>query len=84
MINQSINADCCYLGGNWKSEFYFYENSNIVQFHFYDMNARVPFGIITNIARVTKKSSDCQISCLIKKLNDSYDNIKHMKEEKIV
>lgn len=84
LINKSINTDSYCFGGNWKNEFYFYENGNIVQFHFYDMSVRVPFGIITNIARVTKKSSDCQINWLIKKLNDSYHNIQYMKEEDIV
>lgn len=63
-----------------KNDFDFHQNGNIVQSRYCDINACTTDGIITNIARVTKESSDCQISCLIKQLNDSYTNIKYMKE----
>lgn len=79
LIKASINNGC-YYGDNWKKEVDFHENGNVI--HFRDPLAVA--GIITNIARVTKKSEDEQINCLIKKLNDSYNGIKHITEEGIV
>lgn len=79
LIKESVNNGC-YYGDNWKKEVDFHKNGNIV--HFRDMNAVA--GIITNIARARKKSADSQTNRLIKKLNDSYNGIKNITEEKIV
>lgn len=79
LIKESINNGC-YYGDAWKKEVDFHENGNIV--HFRDTLAVT--GIITNIARTKKKSTNSQINWLIKKLNDSYNSIKHITEEKIV
>ncbi|MCM1266610.1 MAG: ankyrin repeat domain-containing protein [Bacteroidales bacterium] len=79
LIKTSL-SNGCYYGDNWKMEFDFQENGNIV--HFRDTLAVT--GIITNIARVKKKSADSQINCLVKRLNDLYDGIKHITEEEIV
>ncbi len=76
LIRESINAGC-YYGDYWKKEVDFHENGNVV--HFRDLHAVT--GIITNIARTTKKSSDTQIYRLIKRLNDSYNGIKFITEE---
>jgi len=79
LIKESVNNGC-YFGDYWKKEVDFHENGNIV--HFRDTLAHT--GIITNIARTTKESSDDQINELIKKLNDSYNGIKNITEEEIV
>ncbi len=63
-------------GDYFKTEVGFQENGKIV--HFRDTFAMA--GIITNIVSVTKESSDYQINRLIKRLNDSYHDIKYMKE----
>lgn len=78
LIKESINNGC-YYGECWKKEVNFQENGNIV--HFRDPLAVA--GIITNIARTTKKSANSQINRLIEKLNDSYNGIKHITEEEI-
>ncbi|MCM1056659.1 MAG: ankyrin repeat domain-containing protein [Firmicutes bacterium] len=78
LINESVN-DGCYYGDYWKKEVAFHENGNVV--HFRDTFAVT--GIITNIAKTTKKSSDSQINGLINKLNDSYDRIKYITEDEI-
>ena len=78
LIKESINNGC-YYGDSWKKEVHFHENGNIV--HFRDMLA--VSGIITNIVRATKKSKNSEIEQLIKKLNDSYNGIKHITEEEI-
>lgn len=79
LIKESINNGC-YYGDYWKREVNFHENGNVV--HFRDPLAVA--GIITNVARVTKKSEDNQINHLIKRLNDSYNGIKYITEEEIV
>lgn len=79
LIKESINNGC-YYGDYWKEEVNFHENGNIV--HFRDTLAVT--GIITNVARTTKESTDSQIKQLIKKLNETYNRIKHITEEKIV
>lgn len=79
LIKESVD-DGCYHGDYWKKEVDFHENGNIV--HFRDTFAVT--GIITNIAKTTKKSSDSQINELINKLNDSYNRIKHITKEEIV
>lgn len=79
LIKESIHNGC-YSGGDWKTEVAFHENGNIIHF-------RDPFavaGIITNIARATKESTNSQINRLIKKLNDLYNGMKHITEEEIV
>lgn len=78
LIKESINNGC-YYEDYWKKEVVFHENGNIV--HFRDTLAVA--GIITNIARTTKESANSQINQLIKKLNDSYNGIKHITEEEI-
>lgn len=78
LIKESINNGC-YYGDYWKNEVEFHENGNIV--HFRDPLAVA--GIITNIARVTKRSKDTKIDSLVKRLNDSYNKIKYITEEKI-
>lgn len=79
LIRESINNGC-YYGDYWKKEVEFHENGNIV--HFRDSLAVA--GIITNIARTTKKSVNPQINRLIKRLNDLYKGIKYITEEEIV
>jgi len=78
LIKESVNNGC-YYGNHWKEEVGFHENGNIV--HFRDTLAVA--GIITNIARTTKESANSQINRLIKKLNDSYNEIKYITEEDI-
>lgn len=78
LIKQSIDHGC-YSGNEWKTEVDFHENGNII--HFRDTLAIT--GIITNIAKATKESSDSQINELIKKLNNSYNSIKYIKEEEL-
>ncbi len=79
LIKESVNNGC-YYGDDWKQEVDFHEKGNIVQFR----DSLAVTGIITNIAKTTKKSADSQINQLIKKLNDSYNGIKNIKEEEIV
>ena len=76
LIKESIHNGC-YYGDNWKKEVDFHENGNIV--HFRDTLAIA--GIITNIVRTTKKSKNSRMNFLIKKLNDSYNEIKYITEE---
>ncbi|MCM1047230.1 MAG: ankyrin repeat domain-containing protein [Clostridiales bacterium] len=78
LIKGSIDNGC-YRGDYWKNEFEFHENGSII--HFRDSLAVT--GIITNIAKVTKKSSNSQTDQLIKKLNASYNAIKYIKDETI-
>ena len=61
-------------GDNWKTAVNFYENGNIVSFR----DTLAVTGIITNIANVTKKSGNTQITNLIYKLNKSYNNIRNI------
>lgn len=75
LIKESVNNGC-YRGDYWKKEVDFQENGNII--HFRDTLAVT--GIITNIARTTRESEDSKINRLIKKLNDSYNGIKHITE----
>ncbi|MCH5249853.1 MAG: ankyrin repeat domain-containing protein [Lachnospiraceae bacterium] len=79
LIKESINNGC-YYGDSWKREVDFHENGNVVNFR----DPLAVTGIITNIARATKESSDSQIKELIKKLNDSYNAIKNITEEEMV
>lgn len=79
LIKESIDNGC-YYGDCWKKGVNFHENGNIVQF----LDPLAVAGIITNIARATKKSANSQINRLINKLNDSYNGIKHITEEEIV
>lgn len=79
LIKESVN-DGCYDGNFWKKEVEFHENGNIVLF----CDTLAVTGIITNIAKTTKRSTDSQINRLIKKLNDSYNGIKNITEEDIV
>lgn len=72
LIKESVNNGC-YYGEDWKKEINFHENGNVI--HFRDTVAVA--GIITNIAKATKKSADSQINRLIQKLNDSYNSIRH-------
>lgn len=76
MIKESIHNGC-YCGACWKQEVDFHKNGNIVHFR----DALAVTGIITNIARTTKESTDSQINQLIKKPNGSYNKIKHITEE---
>lgn len=79
LLQESIHNGC-YYGDNWKKEVRFHKKGNII--HFRDTLAVT--GIITNIARVTKKSTDSQISRLIEVLNRSYHSIRHITEEEIL
>lgn len=79
LIRESVNNGC-YYGEHWKKEVGFHENGNIV--HFRDTLAVA--GIITNVARVTKESANPQTNCLIKRLNDSYKEIKYITDEEII
>lgn len=78
LIKESI-SNGCYRGGDWKKEVDFHENGNIISFR----DTLAVAGIITNIAKTTKESTDSQVKQLIKKLNDLYHGIKHITEEKI-
>ncbi|MDE6852133.1 MAG: hypothetical protein K2J67_06545 [Lachnospiraceae bacterium] len=78
LIRKSIDNGC-YNGDDWKKEVDFHDNGNIV--HFRDTLA--VDGIITNIVKTTKKSMNGQINLLIKKLNDSYNGIKHIADSGI-
>ncbi|MCI9032935.1 MAG: hypothetical protein HFJ08_02565 [Lachnospiraceae bacterium] len=78
LIKESIHNGC-YRDDYWKKEIIFHENGNVV--HFRDPLAVTR--IITNIVRTTKHSENSQINQLIKKLNDSYNGIKHITEEEI-
>lgn len=71
LIENSIEKGC-YSKDTWKKEFSFYENGNIVSFR----DTLAVTGIITNIARTTRKSSNSEISELIEKLNKIYTDIK--------
>ena len=75
LIKQSIE-DGCYDELNWKKEVEFHDNGNIIHFR----NRLAATGIITNIAKATKKSNDCEIDKLIKRLNNSYNSIKYINE----
>lgn len=75
LIEESLNNGC-YNGDDWKKEMHFHENGNII--HFRDSLAVT--GIITNIARAKRESTDRQINGLIKQLNDSYNAIKYIAE----
>lgn len=76
LIKEAINNGG-YYGDSWKREVDFHENGNIIQFR----DPLAVAGIITNIAKVTKRTTDSQINGLIKKLNGSYNSIKHITEE---
>lgn len=76
LIKQSVENGC-YYGGDWKNEFDFYKNGNIVSF----CDTLAVTGIITNIAHVTRKSKNDEINELIEQLNKSYDRIKNLKTE---
>lgn len=78
LIKESVNNGC-YHGDGWKQEIKYKKNGNII--HFRDTLAVT--GIITNIARATKTSTDSQINTLIQKLNNSYNAIIHITEEEI-
>lgn len=78
LIKESVNNGC-YYGDNWKKEVEFHENGNII--HFRDSLAVA--GIITNIVKATKKSANPQINYLIKRLNDSYKEIKYITEDEM-
>lgn len=78
LIRESINNGC-YRQDYWKEEVAFQKNGNIIYFR----DTFAVTGIITNIARTTKKSMDNQINQLIKKLNDLYNSIKHIADEDI-
>ena len=78
LIKESVNNGC-YHGDGWKQEIKYKKNGNII--HFRDTLAVT--GIITNIARATKTSTDTQINRLIQKLNNSYNAIIHITEEEI-
>lgn len=60
-----------YWGDDWKERLIFSENGGIVSF-------RDSTGIITNIATVTRKSSDPDTCILIEKLNRTYESIKNL------
>lgn len=60
----------------WKEEIEFEENGNIVHCR----NVFSYNGIITNVARATKRSQNAEINKLIEQLNDSYDSIRYIKE----
>lgn len=65
-----------YYGDNWKKEFGIRQNGNIVYFR----DRLASTGIITNIVKVTKEAENAQINCLVKRLNDSYNEIKDITE----
>ena len=58
--------------------FDFYENGNIVSF----FDRTHVTGIITNIAHTSKSSEDVKINHLINELNDLYEKIRGIKEQK--
>ena len=64
-------------------DFEFYENGDIVIFRAIYSNpttGKQPDGIITNVAKVTRKSNSPVLKPLIEELNESYEAIRNMKE----
>ena len=64
-------------------DFEFYENGDIVIFRAIYSNPTIgkqPDGIITNVAKVTRKSNSPILKHLIDELNESYEAIRNMKE----
>lgn len=79
LIREFIHNNIYCTKDFWKEGVRFHKNGNIIQF----LNIVTYTGIITNIAGATKQSADTQINLLIKKLNESYNSIKHITEEDI-
>lgn len=73
LIENSLE-DGCYYGDIWKNELDFYDNGNIVSFR----NPLAVTGIITNIATVTRNSSNAETKELIDKLRETYSEIKNL------
>lgn len=66
-----------------KEDLVFSENGNIISFRgLYSSTTTksTPDGLITNIAQVKKTSSDPILKHLIEELNESYDQLKNLKE----
>ncbi len=83
LIKRVIEERCIYNETDWKRQFAFFENGNIISFHaFYIIDENVVLqGIITNIVKVTKESKDSLINQLIHKLNVTYNSIRNIKTE---
>lgn len=79
LIKQSIE-DGNNSGHFWKNQIEFHDNGNIILFH----NMLAGTGIITNIAKVKKKSNNHEINQLIKRLNNSYNSIKYINENDFI
>ena len=62
-----------------KKDFDFYDNGSIVMFRAIYSGTNVD-GIITNVAHVTKTPSSHVLQHLVDELNESYCNIKNLKE----
>lgn len=78
LIKQS-NDDPLYCRNNFrKNNVEFHNNGNII--HFHDLHTK---SLLTNIAKVTKKSNDFEINRLIQQLNNSYDCIKAMSQNRM-
>lgn len=78
LIKESVHNGC-YYGDKWKQEVAFHENGSIVHFR----DTLLVTGIITNIARTTKRCTNNRVNLLITKLNDLYNGLKHITEEEI-
>lgn len=76
LIKQSVE-NSYYYAEKWKEAVEFYNNGNIIKC--YDRISSN--GIITNIAKVTKKSNNREIEKLINELNDSYNRIKEITKD---
>ncbi len=74
LITESIKNGC-YRDDNWQKEFDFYENGDIISFR--DTYSKT--GIITNLIRTKKKSTEPCINHLIAQLNDSYNKVRNIK-----
>lgn len=79
LIKQSIE-DSNNSGYFCKNQIEFHDNGNIILFH----NMLAGTGIITNIAKVKKKSNNHEINQLIKRLNNSYNSIKYINENDFI
>jgi hypothetical protein len=67
-----------YTEDDWKKEYDFYDNGNIVSFR----DTFAVKGMITNVVHATKTSKKDDTNKLIKELNRTYNKIKNLKEEK--
>lgn len=77
MIKRSVENEC-YFSTYWKQALDFEENGDFI--HFFDTTE--PDQLITNIVKVTKESDDPEIAALIERLNQSYEYMKKLNQEK--